>query len=81
MSEELDAARIALDDAITTYARAAGHGNEIVTSWLVTLAATASDLDDGDTAILIANPKHQGYITNLGLAVHTGRYFGPGDDE
>lgn len=50
MSEELNTARTALDDAITNYARAADKGNEIVTSWLVALAATASDLDDGDTA-------------------------------
>lgn len=81
MSDELDAARSPLDDAITSYARAAGQGNELVTSWLVTLAATTSDLDDGDIVILVANPRHQGYITNLGLAEHTSRYFGPGDDE
>lgn len=81
MSEEIDTARANLDAAITEYARAGGSGNELVTGWLVVAAAVASDLDDGDTAILVTIPPHQPYITNLGLAVHASRYFGPGDDE
>ncbi len=79
---DLDTARRALDDAITAYCRASGHGNEIVTGWLAVASATASDLDDGDTGVLITTRQGQPYITNLGLAVHASRYFGPeADDE
>lgn len=78
---DLDAVHRTLDDAITGYLREAGRGNEIVTGWLVVAVATASDIEDGDSGVLVATAENQSYITNLGLAEHASRYFGPGEDE
>ena len=80
VSDAIETAHAALSDAITAYCRTSGKGNELVTGWLLTVASIASDIDDGETAILVTMPRGQGYVTNLGLAVHTSRYFGPGDD-